>query len=228
FHGSVAEGASGRRRRRGTPRRSGRRRRRHLLPLKDEDAALALQLGRALDDVAKGAQAGVNLDASAPLRSPGGPPAPTLPGTNCAVAAVFSLFQWGALRETEIHAVLSNEKDARGRDVYRMRLQVDGPNLSMHAIETDAEVTSEQAYLDGAALRSARARRGRVLPLQPGSQPGPRRRGAGSSPRIVAHGRFRVAAFHVWGLVLRHDGDSDGAREKLQLALDENEHLSAA
>jgi len=195
----------------------------------DEDAALALQRGRALDDVAKGAQAGVNLDASLRCAISGGPPSATLPGTNFSIAALFSLFQWGALRATEIYAVLSNEKDARGRDVYRMRLQVDGPNLSMHAIETDAEVTSEQAYLDGAALLYEVLEPAAVGYYLFSRDPNPALDVVGpvlrrESSRMVD----RVAAFHVWGLVLRHEGDYDGAREKLQLALDENEHLSAA
>jgi len=201
----------------------------HLLPFKPDDAGLALQLGRALDDVAKGAQTGVNLDASLRCAVSGGPPPVTLPGTNVSIEALFGLFQWGALRETEIRAVLSNEKDDRGRDAYRMRLQVDGPTVSVHAIETDVRPTPEQADLDGAALLYEVLEPAAAAYYLFSRDPN---RALDVVGRILhgesSHMIDRVSAYHVWGLVLRDEGDYDGAREKLQLALDENENLRVA
>jgi tetratricopeptide (TPR) repeat protein len=187
-----------------------------------EDERLALRLGHELDDVARGAQTGTNVDMTL-RRAAAAVPGLSVPGTNVTVDVLLKLFQWGPLRETEIRAALVPEGQGSQR-TYRMLLYMEGPNLSARAIETEALPTEQAALTAGAeALYEV---------LKPSAAAyyffsrDPDR-----SLRLVdqilkrQHGPDddRTSAYHVWGLVLRDRGDYPAALARMRDAVDSAE-----
>lgn len=200
-----------------------------VLPFDAKDAALALQLERKLDAVAVGAQSGVDPDECLQQAGASELPSVSLPGTSLSVDALLKVFQWGWLRETEVRATLLGGGTDLDRDAHRMYIQVDGPDLSVHVVETEPKPTPEEAYLAGAeALYEVLKPTVAAYYL---FQRVPER-----SLQIVeavlhdarSSARERASANHVWGLVLRDRGDYDGALAKLGTAVEETNGLRIA
>ena len=192
----------------------------HLVSLEGkEDAHLALRLGHELDDVASGAQTGTNVDMALRRATANAVPGLAIPGTGITADVLLKAFQWGPLGETEIGAALVPEGQG-DRRTYRMLIRVDGPHVPARAIETAALPTEKGALTAGAEALYEVLKPGAAAYYFFSRDPD---RSLELVDRILREhpepDDDRVAAYHVWGLVLRDRGDQSGALARLQDAI---------
>ena len=190
-----------------------------ILPFEGPNGtAVALQLARALDDVALGATSGLERDPSLPMVGDNGPPPVVIPGTVISFASLVSFIQVGPLAQTHVHGALEQRADG-----YQVTLQIFGPQVGERALGTDAARDPRDAL-----VQSAESLYGVLDPIVQASylySRDPKRSLAIISDILSdsdSRSRDRATAYLLWGLVLRDaDLDYEGAREKLKNAIGE-------
>lgn len=189
-----------------------------LLPFEGANgAAVSLQLGRALDDVALASTSKIDVDPSLKVASDNGPPPIGIPGTGMSFASLVGFVQLGPLAQTRVHGALAKQDN-----MYQVWLQVFGPRVGGTTIGTDAMTDPNQALVQAAEYLY-----GVLKPIVRASYLfswDPQRCLAVindilSDPHSSAEDR--VAAYRLWGLVLRDAQlDFEGARVRLQEAVE--------
>jgi len=190
-----------------------------LVPFEGPDGVvLALRLGRALDDVKLGAKSQLEVTSSAEVDADV-VPGVSVPGLGLSFESLVGLFQFGWLAETVVRGALVED----GQHNYRIWLQVRGPRITVRTIGTTPTPDLDAAFLD-----AAQALYGVLQPIVLGaylytrfSHDADRRisvlRDVLADP--ASSPEDKAAAYQIWGIVLRDQEDFEGAREKLDQAI---------
>ncbi len=189
-----------------------------ILPFDGTDGtAQALKFGDALDAVATGAQAGLQLDLSLRQSSTSAMPAISVPGVNISFAALVDFWQ-GLFGDTRVKGAVI-QQGPPGASTYRVWLHIEGPKIGTRVVATEPAVNLEDA-LNAGAESAYRVLRPVVAAYYL------YRRYPAQSLQVVdeilsdpKRGREdKAAAYRIWGLVLRDQGDHEGAVAQFQQA----------
>jgi transposase-like protein len=188
-----------------------------VLPFEGSDGGRsALRFRQALDNVALGATTGMDLeDPALQCANDAGPPQFGVPGTGLTVASIIGFVQQGPLAETQVRAAVVEHNN-----MQQMWLQVQGPGVKARAIGTRPDTDPDKMFLEAAESLYG-AVRPVVLAYYLSTRDGPRCLGV--VREILADspdGQTEAAAYRIWGIVLRSDGDYPAAREKLNKAIE--------
>jgi tetratricopeptide (TPR) repeat protein len=175
----------------------------------------ALELSEVLNAVGKGAATSVDADFSIEQASAEDPPAVTIPGTSLSLATLIELMQLTRFAQRRVHVgLVSPEPHAR------LQIEIDGGRTSGQSLWTDVKTARDDAFVDGAERLYAILNPVGAAYYFSTRYPD---RSLEAVDRILhdpqASARDRRAALRIWGLVLRDQGDLDGARDQFRTAL---------
>jgi tetratricopeptide (TPR) repeat protein len=190
----------------------------NVLPFEGSNgAAVSLAFAHALENVARGAMSGMDVDPFLQQATDTVPPPVSVPGTGISFASLVSIFQIGPLAETRVHGALAAEPDGS----YQILLQVFGPGVAGGA----ASIREVAADLDKAVIQAAESLYGVLKPIALASYLYSRdpRRCLEVVADILADPHHshndEAVAYRLWGLVLRDRQDFDTARLKFDASI---------
>jgi tetratricopeptide (TPR) repeat protein len=199
-------------------------------------AGLDLRFRKALEDVATGSLNGLDPEPDSILKLPDGEELPSIDIPNLGIS-LQSLARWlevlPPLRRTRISATVATTPGS-----FQLWLEIRSRGGAQVYVNTPSEQNLDTALLDGAQLVY-----GALRPLVLASFLFTHSEHPEVALQPVRHvvtdrnarPEYKAAAYRIWGLVLRAEGDYEGARMKLHKAIDgwgatawTNHHLPAA
>lgn len=181
------------------------------------DTALALQLGRMLNEVVLASRADLDVDPGFHVVSDTGPPQITVPGAGVSVSSLVGFLQVGPFAETQVRGTIAKRDDG-----WQVVMQVVGPEVGTRTV-----ATRPGPDLDTAMLEAAEELYGVLRP--PALAAYLFRRDPARCHEVIrtiltndgdpAPAAEQAAAFRIWGVLLRDDGDYAGSRARLETAI---------
>ncbi len=181
------------------------------------DTALALQLGRMLNEVVLASRGDLDVDPGFHVVSDTGPPQITVPGAGVSVSSLVGFLQIGPFAETQVRGTIAKRDDG-----WQVVLQVVGPEVGTRTL-----ATRPSPDVDAAVLEAAEALYGVLRP--PALAAYLFRRDPTRCREVIrtilandgtpASPDEQAAAYRIWGVLLRDDGDYPGSRAKLETAI---------